>query len=80
MAVMMSVLRAIRFLLPWNIFLLFLVLISVRGLVQLEGLGKLKIFNDLIGTQTCDLQASSIVPQPTMLMYVHLIKYYAYLS
>jgi hypothetical protein len=25
-------------------------------MVQLEGLGKLKKFNDLIGTQTCDHQ------------------------
>jgi hypothetical protein len=35
--------------------------------VRLEGLGELKKSNDLIGTRTCDLPASSIVPQPTWL-------------
>jgi hypothetical protein len=34
--------------------------------VRLEGLGKLKKIH-LIGTQTRDLQACSIVPQPTAL-------------
>jgi hypothetical protein len=30
--------------------------------VRLEGLGKLKKFNDFIGTRTRDLPASNIVP------------------
>jgi hypothetical protein len=32
--------------------------------VRLEGLGKLKIFIDLMGIQTRDLPTCSIVPQP----------------
>jgi hypothetical protein len=35
--------------------------------VRLEGLGQLKKSNDLIGYRTRDLQACSIVPQPTTL-------------
>jgi hypothetical protein len=35
----------------------------------MEGLGKLKKFNDLIGTQTGDLPAWSILPQPTTLSH-----------
>jgi hypothetical protein len=35
--------------------------------VRLEGLGKLKKFNDLIGNRTRDLPACGIVPQPTTL-------------
>jgi hypothetical protein len=43
-----------------------LVLISVRGWVNpREVLGKFKKFNDLIGTQTGGLPASSIAPQPS---------------
>jgi hypothetical protein len=50
-----------------------LVLISVEGeatlraIVQLEGLGKLDKFNDLIETRTRDLPDCSIAPQPTTL-------------
>jgi hypothetical protein len=36
-------------------------------MVLLEGLGKLKKLNYLIGFRTRDLPASSIVPQPTTL-------------
>jgi hypothetical protein len=39
--------------------------------VQLEGLGKLKTFNDLIGTRNRDLSTCSIVPQPTTLPRAH---------
>jgi hypothetical protein len=35
--------------------------------VRLEGLGKLKKFNDLIGNRTRDLPSCSIVPQATTL-------------
>jgi hypothetical protein len=38
-----------------------------QDLVLLEGLGKLKIFNHLIGTRTLDLPACSIAFQPSML-------------
>jgi hypothetical protein len=50
-----------------------LVLIFVRGrvnsrvMVRLEGLGKLKRFNDLIGNRTHNIRACSIVPQPSTL-------------
>jgi hypothetical protein len=36
-----------------------------RTIVRLQGLGKLKKSNDLIGNRTSDLLAFSIVPQPT---------------
>jgi hypothetical protein len=51
----------------------FLVLISSRGLddsgaiMRLDGLGKLKEFNDLIKYRTRDLHACIIMPQPTTL-------------
>jgi hypothetical protein len=67
MAVRLSPLRADRPLPTGR----FLVLISARGrvdpraIVRLEGLGKLKKSNDIMGTRTCDLLACSIVPQPT---------------
>jgi hypothetical protein len=38
--------------------------------VQLEGLGKLKTFNDLIGTRNSYLPACSIAPQSTTLLRV----------
>jgi hypothetical protein len=55
----------------------FLVTISVRFevnfqvIVQLEGLGKLKNFNDLIRKKICDLPACSTVPQPTILPQIN---------
>jgi hypothetical protein len=66
MAVRLSALCSGRPLAPQR----FLVLISVRGLVnpgaivRLEGLGKSKKIH-LIGSQSRDLPACSIVPQPT---------------
>jgi hypothetical protein len=44
-------------------------------MVLLEGLGKLKKFNDVIGTQTHDLPARSIVPQPSTLPHATQIKW-----
>jgi hypothetical protein len=35
--------------------------------VRLEGLGELKISNDLVGNQTRELPACSTVPEPTTL-------------
>jgi hypothetical protein len=69
MAVWLSTLRAGHPLPPGR----FLVLISVRGIVdpkaivRLEELSKLKKSNDLIGNQSHDLPACSIVPQATTL-------------
>jgi Na+/citrate or Na+/malate symporter len=63
MAVRLSALRVGRALLPIYFFFLFLILVSVkrhsnpRGLVLLEGLGKLEKFSDLIGSRTPDLPA-----------------------
>jgi hypothetical protein len=72
MVVRLSALSAGNALLPRNIYILFLVLISVRGsvnsrgLVRLEGFDKLKKkqFNNLIGNQTYYLPTCNIVPQP----------------
>jgi hypothetical protein len=50
-----------------------MVLISIKScvnrgaIVRLEGSSKLIKFNDLIGTRTNDLPASSIAPQPSTL-------------
>jgi hypothetical protein len=38
--------------------------------MRLEGLGKLKKINDVIGTRTRDLPACSIAPQPSTLARV----------
>jgi hypothetical protein len=70
MAGRLLALRTGRAVLPRNIIFLLLVLISVKrlskppGLVRLEGLGKLKKFNNFIGFRTCNLPACSIVLQP----------------
>jgi hypothetical protein len=61
MAVNLSVLSAGRPLPPGR----FLVLISLRGWVDPSAAGSIraiKKFNDLIGNQTCDIPACSIVP------------------
>jgi hypothetical protein len=64
MAVRLSSLRTGHVLLPRNIIFLLLVLISFRGLVLLEELGKLHKLIYLIGFRTRDLPACSIVSQP----------------
>jgi hypothetical protein len=45
--------------------------------VRLEGLGKFKKSNDLIGTRTRDLPACSIVSQPTTLPMYYLKRNWA---
>jgi hypothetical protein len=56
----------------------FLVLIPVRvyprAMAWLEGLGKLKKFNDLIRNETHDLPACSIMPQPITLLHAPVLK------
>jgi hypothetical protein len=82
--VRLSALRASCLLLPGR----FLVLIFGRGwvkpraIVQLEGLDQLKKSNDLIGKQTHNLLACTIVPQPTTLPLAHNVynKKYIYKS
>jgi hypothetical protein len=72
MAVRLSALRTDRALLLRNIIFLLMVLISIRGwvipraMVQLEGLGKLQKFNDLIGTRTRKFPAFRIASQSTI--------------
>jgi hypothetical protein len=63
MAVRLSALRTAHTLLPRNIIFLLLVLISVRGSVRPDRLGKLKNFIHLIGSQTRYIAAHSIVLQ-----------------
>jgi hypothetical protein len=69
MAVKLSALRAGRALLPGRL----LVVTSIRGwlslkvILRLGGLGKLKKFNDLKGNRTRDFQIRSIMHQLTML-------------
>jgi hypothetical protein len=41
------------------------VLVNLRAIIRLEGLGKLKIFNDLIATGNLDLLACSISASTT---------------
>jgi hypothetical protein len=60
MAVRLSAIRTGRVLLSRNI--IFLLLGKLQGLVQLEGLGKLKKLIHLIESGTCDLSTCSIVP------------------
>jgi hypothetical protein len=43
--------------------------------VQLEGLGQLKRYGDLIGNGTCNLPACSIVPQPIVLLHASASQY-----
>jgi hypothetical protein len=60
---------------------IFLVLISVRGLVEPRTIiqaGRIRSIeksNDLIRNRTCELQACSIVPQPTALLGWYVSKY-----
>jgi hypothetical protein len=65
MAVRLSALRAVRALLPRNFFPVsgthFCYRLSKpQGLVRLEGLDKLKKFNDLIGSRTRDLPDTNV--------------------
>jgi hypothetical protein len=71
MAVNLSALSTRRVLLPSNNIFLLLIIISVRaeltGLVQLEGLGRLKIFIHLTSSRYRDFPACSIVLHTKML-------------
>jgi hypothetical protein len=43
--------------------------VNPRAIVQLEGLGELNKFNDIIGTSTYNLLACRIMPQPATLQH-----------
>jgi hypothetical protein len=71
MAVRLSALRTSRALLPRDIIVLLLILISV-GLMRPEGLGKLKIFIHIIVSRTRYLPACSVLPCPVR---YHMLQY-----
>jgi hypothetical protein len=73
MAVMLSALRARRPLPPGR----FLMLISdTRAIVRLEGLGKFKKSNDLLGNRIRNLSVCSTLPQPLRYRMPHISAVY----